>query len=181
MARARALAGPRMTITLARSPHAAASPRWRIEDVFAATPPEDALEATWCSVQQRRFATLHAALARQGGCLPADQVCALLRPHWNQPLSRVARWIAGREVVSVPWRAQFWIPLFQFQRPSLDLAPAAGDIVRALRPVYDDWELAEWFARPHDLLAGHSPASQLAGDPGAVHEAARRDRFINRW
>lgn len=169
-----------MTITLARSRHAPATPR-RTAGGLPPTSHEEALDAAWRGVQERRFATLRDALARHGGCLPADQLCVLLRPHWGQPLSRVARWIAGREVVSVPWRAQFWIPLFQFERPSLDLVPAAGDIVRALRPVYDDWELAEWFARPHDLLAGRCPASQLAGDPGAVEEAARRDRFINRW
>lgn len=145
------------------------------------TPSDAALEAAWRTDHLRRFTTLRDALARQGGCLPADDVCGLLRAHWDQPLSRVARWIAGRDVVSVPWRAQFWIPMFQFERPSLDVRPAACDVIQALRPVYDDWELAEWFARPHELLAGRCPASRLACDPGAVREAARRDRFINRW
>jgi hypothetical protein len=145
------------------------------------TPSDDSLEAAWSIDRLRRFTALRDLLARQGGCLPADDVCRLLRAHWDQPLSRVARWIAGRDVVSVPWRAQFWIPMFQFERPSLDVRPAACDVIRALRPVYDDWELAEWFARPHELLAGRCPASRLACDPAAVCEAARRDRFINRW
>ncbi len=165
-----------MVITTARVRRTAAS-----AGDAPSTPSDDALEAAWEADQVRRFTTLRSALARQGGCLAADEVCRLLRAHWDQPLSRVARWIARREVVSVSWRAQFWIPLFQFERPSLDLQPAACDVIGALRPIYDDWELAEWFARPHDLLAGRSPASRLACDPDAVREAARRDRFINRW
>jgi hypothetical protein len=86
-----------------------------------------------------------------------------------------------REVVSVSWRAQIWLPMFQFERPSLDIRPAVSDVIVALRQVYDDWELAEWFVRPHDVLAGRVPAIELACDPGAVKEAARRDRFVNRW
>lgn len=140
-----------------------------------------ALDITWRTLQERRFAALQAAFARMGGSAPADDVCGLLRPHWSQPLSRVARWIAGREVVSVTWRSQMWLPLFQFERPSLDIVPAVTDLVCALRPVYDEWELAEWFVRPHDLLGGQAPALRLAGDPCAVKEAARLDHFINRW
>jgi hypothetical protein len=175
-----------MTITLARirrvsatSFHAEARPR-AIADLPSPVPGH-AIEATWAAVQQRRFAALHAALARHGGCIPADAVCTLMRPHWDQPLSRVARWIAQREVACVPWRGQLWVPLFQFERPSLDVVPAAADVVCTLRGVYDDWELAEWFARPNDLLAGRCPAAHLSTAPGEVKEAARTDRFINRW
>jgi hypothetical protein len=175
-----------MTLTLARlrrAPPAGiiAAPRRGANADIPPLLPELALQATWAAVQERRFATLHAALGRHGGCVPADEVCTLLRPHWDQPLSRVARWIARREVASVAWRGQLWMPLFQFERPSLDLMPVAAEVVRTLRGVYDDWELAEWFARPNDLLGGRCPAARLATDPCAVKEAARIDRFINRW
>jgi hypothetical protein len=143
--------------------------------------PDDALESTWHGLQERRLAALHAAFARHGGCAPADHVCSLLRAHWDQPLSRVARWIAQREVVSLAWQTQVWIPLFQFERPSLDLAPCANHVVRTLRSVFDDWELAEWFVRPHDVLAGRPPVVLLGCDPRAVTDAARMDHFINRW
>ncbi len=172
-----------MTITLvgARRLAPASLPCAAARDAAASALPDEALELAWQVAKERRFAALSAALARQGGCLPADQLCGLMRAHWDQPLSRLARWIAGREVVSVGWRSEIWIPLFQFERPSLDLSPAARDVVRTLRPVYDDWELAEWFTRTHDLLSGRSPATQLACDPRSVKEAARMDRFINRW
>jgi hypothetical protein len=175
-----------MTITLARlrrapAPAGAAASGRCIAADIPPLAPERALEDTWGVAQERRFAALRSALLRQGGCMPADAVCTLLRPHWDQPLSRVARWIAQRDVASVAWRGQLWLPLFQFERPSLDLVPAAADVVRTLRGVYDDWELAEWFARPHDLLAGRCPAARLATDPCAVMDAARVDRFINRW
>lgn len=142
---------------------------------------DDVLEATWQTLQERRFAALQGAYVRHGGCTPADHVCGLLRTHWDQPLSRVARWIAQREVVSLTWRSQVWIPMFQFERPSLDLMPCVNELVHDLRSAYDDWELAEWFVRPHDLLAGRSPVVLLGCDPRAVKEAARMDYFINRW
>lgn len=143
--------------------------------------PDAALDITWRTLQDRRFAALQAAYERLGGSAPANDVCGLLRPYWSQPLSRVARWIAAREVVSVTWRAQVWLPLFQFERPSLDVVPAVTELVRALRPIYDEWELAEWFVRPHDLLGGQAPALCLGCDSCAVKEAARLDHFINRW
>ena len=163
-----------MTITLARGTAARAA-AWH--------PPAPAclLQSTCSELQERRFDRLRAALARHGGFVPADRVSELLRAHWDQPLSRVARWIASRDVVSVTWHAEVWLPLFQFERPSLDIVPAVGAIVRELRPVYDDWELAEWFADPHDLLAGRPPAAEMLHDPRAVREAARLDRFVNRW
>ncbi len=163
-----------MTITLAhRAP--SRQPAWRPPS------PACALRATWNERQERRFDRLRGALARHGGFAPADSVSELLRAHWDQPMSRVARWIAHREVVSVTWRAQVWLPLFQFERPSLDIVPAVGALVRELRPVYDDWELAEWFAGPHGALAGRAPAAEVLRNPCAVREAARLDRFVNRW
>ncbi len=172
-----------MTITLPRTgwPVPAPPPCAPARGEAAPALADEALELTWRLAKERRFAALSAALARQGGLLPADEFCGLLRTHWDQPLSRLARWIAGRELVSVTWRSQIWLPLFQFERPFLDRNPTACEVVRALRTVYDDWELAEWFVRPHDLLAGRSPATRLACDPASVKEAARMDRFINRW
>lgn len=180
-----------MTITLARHAQSAITMQsrhgiWRPPhaafDVRSAlSTSQCALESTWRSLQERRFDRLRAAFVRQGGLVSADDVSALLRGHWDQPISRVARWIAFREVLNVTWQGQVWLPLFQFERSSLDIIPAVSAIVRDLRPVYDDWELAEWFARPHDVLGGSVPAAQVACNPGAVREAARLDRFVNRW
>jgi hypothetical protein len=172
-----------MTITLVgtRRPAPASPACAAAREDAASALPDEALELAWQVARERRFAALGAAFARQGGCLSADQLCGLMRAHWDQPLSRLARWIAGREVISIACRSEIRIPLFQFERPSLDLVPAVRDVLRTLRPVYDDWELAEWFTRAHDLLSGLSPATQLARDPRSVKEAARMDRFINRW
>ena len=170
-----------MTITLAhRAPPATTTPARPPRAPFDIAP-ACALKSTWASLQQRRFDRLRLAFERQGGFVQADRVSELLRPHWDQPMSRVARWIAFGEVVSVTWRTQVWLPLFQFERPSLDLLPATAQVVRDLRAVYDDWDLAEWFVAPHDLLAGRAPAADLCHDPCAVREAARRDRFVGRW
>ena len=47
-----------------------------------------------------------------------------------------------------------------------------------LRSVFDEWELAEWFACPNSWLGGQTPASQVVLDEQAVVEAARADRFV---
>ena len=48
-----------------------------------------------------------------GGLARADEVVERLLPHHNQPMSRLARWIAGREVLSIDVRGELWLPLFQ--------------------------------------------------------------------
>jgi hypothetical protein len=50
-----------------------------------------------------------------------------------------------------------------------------------LRDVYDDHDLASWFAHGNELLGGGSPASVIDSDPDAVLDAARTDAFIARW
>jgi hypothetical protein len=54
-------------------------------------------------------------------------------------------------------------------------------VVRELRDVYDDEELARWFVGDNEALGGRVPADVVATEPDAVLEAARTDRFIAGW
>jgi acyl-CoA synthetase (AMP-forming)/AMP-acid ligase II len=127
--------------------------------------------------RSRAWALSH-AFQRVGGLLTGDDLALLLRPSVDQPISRVAQWIARRQVVNFAWHAQFLLPVFQFEAVSLLPRPHVAAVIAELKPVYDDWELAGWFAAPNDWLGDDSPAHVIATDPVAVLRAARADRFV---
>jgi hypothetical protein len=126
----------------------------------------------------------HSAMAdayrRTGGLLSGDQTVLLLRGHAAQPISRLARWIVGRRIVSYVWQAQTLVPLFQFDRADMSLRNDASQVIDELADTFDDWELAEWFAQPNAWLQGAAPVDLIDADLPAVLQAARADRFIAR-
>ena len=121
---------------------------------------------------------LRRAFRPSGGIIAGDALAALMRDRTDQPLSLLARWIVNRDVVSFEAHGQTWLPLFQFDFSAMEVSPAARQVIGELRPVFDDWELTEWFASPNTWLGGASPADALASDARAVVDAARADRFV---
>ncbi|WP_425258812.1 hypothetical protein ACPOLB_25230 [Rubrivivax sp. RP6-9] len=127
--------------------------------------------------------TLKAVLRRyqqQGGLAGGDEVSSRLRGVVEQPISTLARWIVAREVVVLPCESVLLLllPLFQFDFRAGRVLPAVSAALSELRPVFDDWDLASWFATPNVLLDAAAPMQCLLHDPAAVVEAARTDRFI---
>lgn len=115
-----------------------------------------------------------------GGVATGDQIVWLMRGKLDQPVSVVARWIVGRDVVSINWRNRILLPLFQFDLARCTLAPGLEQAIDELRDAFafDDAEIAEWFASPNSWLGGARPCQRLGPDPGAVLQAARADRFV---
>ncbi|HEX6704129.1 MAG TPA: hypothetical protein VF169_05160 [Albitalea sp.] len=126
------------------------------------------------------FDAMEAAYWRSGGIVSGDELALMLRCCSEQPLSRLARWIVAREVVSFDRHGTTWLPLFQFERASMSLRPEVAAIVEELVDVFDDGELAAWFVVPNAWLHGGTPIDALAECPSDVREAARADRFIAR-
>lgn len=108
-----------------------------------------------------------------GGLVPAELLCGLMRPGVPQPISQLARWIVGRQVLSLNLAGQICLPLCQFLPGLGGLQPGLAPVLAELVPVFDELELAAWFATPNSGLNGHTPADRLAADPVAVHAAAR--------
>lgn len=127
---------------------------------------------------EAEFAELCRGLQASGGLVAADQLAAMMRHGSAQPLSRLARWIVSRQVVTVPWRSQTLLPLFQFGECGACLRPGLPAVMTELTHVFDDRELALWFARCNSSLGGAVPADCLATRPVDVWQAARTDRFI---
>ena len=46
------------------------------------------------------LAELIAGYGAHGGLASTDELVGLMRPHWRQPISILAKWIIGRKVVS---------------------------------------------------------------------------------
>src|SRR5205085_220740 len=111
--------------------------------------------------EQRRFRVLERAFRKTGGIVCGDDLASLLRGRWEQPLSKVARWIVGRHAVSFTWRSAILLPMFQFDPPSLALRPSVADVVEELRDVFDDWDLASWFAEPNAWLGDAAPVDLI--------------------
>ncbi|MDQ0572590.1 hypothetical protein QFZ42_004424 [Variovorax paradoxus] len=68
--------------------------------------------------------------------------------------------------------------MFQFAPAGLVVRPSVASVLAHLSDVFDDWELAFWFAQPNDWLQGALPFDIVGRDGGAVYEAALADRFV---
>ena len=128
----------------------------------------------------RDFEAMSHAFRPHGGFVDGNEVVRRLRRQSDQPLSTLGRWIASRGVVNVSWRDQILMPLFQFDLEDMSIRPACTRIAGELKDVFDDWELALWFAAPNAWLDFAAPVALVASDEFAVRQAARTDRFIAR-
>jgi hypothetical protein len=117
---------------------------------------------------------------RTGGLAGGDEVTLLLRKRTTQPISLLARWIATQRVVSFTWKAQFMLPLFQFELAEMSVRVPVSAVLDELAGVFDDGELATWFALPNAWLQGAAPVDALDVDRAAVLNAARADRYVAR-
>jgi hypothetical protein len=113
-----------------------------------------------------------------GGWVSGDEMSRRMRHLWDQPISALATWMVRREIVNIVWNSQILIPVFQFVPDSLRIRPVIEATLAELRGVFDDWEIAVWFAHPNTWLGEQRPAALAAKDDDAVVEAARADRFI---
>ena len=117
---------------------------------------------------------------RTGGLMRSEDVLFLLRRRSSQALSLLARWIVDRRVVAFEWQADRLVPMFQFDLADMSIRPEAAAVLAELAGVFDDWELASWFAEPNAWLQGRTPVDALQADAQAVLDAARADRFVAR-
>jgi hypothetical protein len=127
-----------------------------------------------------QLATVHRAFDLAGGFETGDEVALRLRGHSAQPISMLARWIVNREVISFQSHLQTMLPLFQFDPATMTMQPKVSAIIGELRDVFNDWELALWFAEPNAWLDDRAPVEVCALDSWAALRAARADRFVAR-
>ena len=131
-------------------------------------------------LEDRQFLEMSRAYAAQGGWVSGDEMARRMRHHWSQPISVLARWIVKREIVNIVWHSQILIPVFQFSPDDLQIRLVVRAALAELVGVFDDWEIAAWFAQPNAWLREQRPLDPAARDDDDVIQAARADRFIAR-
>ncbi|NDP40134.1 MAG: hypothetical protein GZ093_15525 [Rhodoferax sp.] len=125
-----------------------------------------------------QFVAMLNAYRGSGGLVREENVLAMFSRRCGLNADTLANWIAEREVIGFEWQSRTWLPIFQFNLFNMTRPPALAQVLAELIPVYDSWELANWFAQPNPWLADRVPADALEHDPSAVLQAARADRFI---
>lgn len=128
-------------------------------------------------LQNNRFVSLLNACRRSGGLARASEVAARFKRQGQYDLSPLAGWLVRREVISIEWQANLWLPLFQFQPTAMALRPGLSPVLAELVVVYNDWDVATWFTLPNPWLANAAPADALAAGAAQVLDAARAERF----
>ena len=126
--------------------------------------------------RERELAMLYEA---SGGLVSDRALLQWLRDLGEeQPISKLARWIVERRVVSFGDEAQMWFPRFQFELGVAWVRPAVLRVLGEFDGVLDQLETAQWFATPSPWLQDEAPAERIARAAHDVVEAARIDRFL---
>ena len=124
----------------------------------------------------QEFMELLKAFRPSGGLLRSTEVAARCGLRRETDVPTLTNWIAGRQVISFKWLSRTWLPLFQFSRPDMTRQLGLEVVLSELTEIYDDWEVAKWFARANPWLANCTPAEKLETDPAEVLQAARAER-----
>jgi hypothetical protein len=122
------------------------------------------------------FIALQDAYRQTGGIARGDQLAMRMGQAGRGGYIDLARRIVAGQLFSFRWHDCFWVPMFQFDPDSLSLREPPRRVLDELRGVIDGWDLAHWYVRANDTLAGHQPLQLLDTELPAVLAAARADR-----
>ncbi|MBT3067489.1 hypothetical protein [Rhodoferax sp. U11-2br] len=130
------------------------------------------------TASDQQFMDMLKAYRHSGGLLRAPDVAARCRPHSGTDVHTLAGWVLHRQVLSFEWLSRIWLPVFQFQRADMSRQSGLAEVLAELVGLYDDWQVASWFARPNRWLQDALPADQMATAAADVIAAARAERFL---
>lgn len=143
--------------------------------------PLPASEPAWSGAHaDKQFVVLLGAYRHSGGLARFKEVLTLTRQCRGAQITSLARWIDQREVIGLEWRADTWLPLFQFDRQDMTPRPALRAVFNELSPIFDAWDMANWFAQPSPWLANRTPVQVLDENLPGLLAAARFDRHLAR-
>ena len=113
------------------------------------------------------------AFSRRGGLRRVDELCGLSAGRWQ-----VGALLGHAEVLRLARGLSVLVPVCQFDPGDWSIRPGIAAIVRELRPVFDDSEIADWFAKPNSWIGRAVPIDACEWNFFEVLQAARADRFI---
>ena len=115
------------------------------------------------------------AFARHGGLRRIDELCGLSAGRWD-----VGALLQHAEVLRLSRGWRLLVPVCQFDLGDWSIRPGVAAIVRELRPVFDDSEIAAWFAQPNSWIGQAVPLDACVWNSFEVLQAARADRYVAR-
>lgn len=125
------------------------------------------------------MAEMRMAFAASGGLLTVGDLADGNDPESRSRFAQIAKGIATREILSFMWQSEPWVPMFQFDAgPDLLPRRALQPLFRLLVPLYDVWEVTNWFARPNQWLSGLRPVDLCADHVEALLDVAHLEHFI---
>lgn len=139
-----------------------------------------ALSTPLQAVEASQYRNMENAFRATGGFASSEEMVFRLRRHTDQPISRLARWIVDRHVISIEWQGRTMLPLFQFDPGTLVPRTEVTAVIRELVPALSDWEITLWFAEPNVWLDEHTPAETILRDAAAVFNASLAERYLAR-
>jgi hypothetical protein len=125
-----------------------------------------------------QFIALLDSYRPSGGLARAQETLGAFQRRGGPSPPTLAGWVARREVVSLDWHGQSWMPMFQFDLAAMAPVPQLAPVQAELNAVYSPWALAAWFAQSNPWLEGERPADVLVSHAADVLNAARADRFV---
>lgn len=129
-------------------------------------------------VSDRFFLAMLAGYRASGGLARAAEIVVWLERGLGLDPHQLQRWRAERGVLCFDWQAQTWLPRFQFTHKGMVPDPCVRMVLAELGSVFDDTEMAQWFATPNPSLADGAPVDRIREQPLSVLRAARCDRFV---
>jgi hypothetical protein len=142
-------------------------------------PPQGQSEADRDAVDQQRnmrFVNLLNGFRESGGLARANEVASQFQRRSAQDISVLGGRLVKRQAIGFEWQSKLWMPLFQFNPSDMSLRAGLAGILAELVVVYNDWDLARWFAKPNPWLSDGLPANALAVAAPQVLWAARAER-----
>jgi|GEM_PF-794873 len=123
------------------------------------------------------FLELLSAYRATGGLARDNEVVRRCGDHGGRCLEQFMRARAEGRLIRFEWSGLEWLPLFQFDA-DMRLDTQVQSVINELVPVFDGWELAQWFAQPNGWLDLLRPLDLVVSALPRVIDAARADRFI---
>jgi hypothetical protein len=119
------------------------------------------------------FIALLKAFRRSGGTVPSGIFGALFAQRQCAGAPRLQTLIERGEVLAFEWRADLWIPLFQFDADDFSIKASAREVRAELPVCWSAWRVATWFVQPQSCLGDCSPVDVLDQGKADVIRAAQ--------
>ncbi len=122
------------------------------------------------------FLDLLALYRPYGSLLPLEQVRCLT--YVSHPGYTLSEHVLRGDVLTVLWRRNQWVPVFQFLSPRWAPCTRVMAVIRELKAVMSPIDIAYWFCKPCPAISDVTPLQLLEDKPEEALALARALRHF---